>query len=75
MRGRRWRRNCLEYDGESGGSFISNESPITGAVMLIQHRIIADSVPFALMFLLGADVRCLPFGLISWLRSDRQLNP
>jgi hypothetical protein len=49
--------------------------PITGAVVLIQHRTIADSVSFALMSLLGADVLCLPFGLISLLRSDRQLNP
>jgi hypothetical protein len=61
--------------GRAEGSFISNGSPITGAVMLIQHRTIADSVPFALMSLLGADVLCLPFGLISLLRSDRQLNP
>jgi hypothetical protein len=56
--------------GRTEGSFISNESPVTGAIVLVPHRTIADSVPFGLISLLRADVRCLPFGLISLLRSD-----
>jgi hypothetical protein len=56
--------------GRTEGSFISNESPVTGVIVLVPHRTIADSVPFDLMSLLRADVLCLPFGLMSLLRSD-----
>jgi len=41
--------------GRTEGSFISNESPVTGAIVLVPHRTIADSVPFDLMSLLRAS--------------------
>jgi hypothetical protein len=56
--------------GRTEGSFILNESPVTGAIVVVPHRTIVDSVPFDLMSLLRADVLCLPFGLMSLLRSD-----